>query len=225
MKKSGTILILLFGFIAGFASEFKPLSPFSKIDILGRVEVRLVKSDTNKITIKPGKFDVSKVSYSIEDDELKIKLLKGLPDAIKVNIEVFYNEVSQITLGGGAKLYNRGTLEANKLEIFSKSGSNVDLLIYADSVNVKLKRGAFVRLSGESNYVYVKTASGADYRATELENKTTEAVLNGGSAEVNTKGFIDATVRFGATLKYTQQPEKIKKKEQLGGEISILEPF
>ena len=201
------------------------INSFNKIEVFGRINVRLEKSDNDSIFIKSGTFDINKIKYSIEDSVLKIKLLSKLPKSNKVNITIQFQEMESLKVGAGVIIYNRGTIESKFLKISAKSGSEVELLVNIDSLDVKVIEKAFVRLTGINNYMVLKTSTKGDFRSTDMTNKITIAKLNGGSAEISVDYFLDATVRNGASLKYVKQPKKIKRKEKLGGKIEILEEF
>ena len=207
----------------GYGQIVTNIASFNKIEVFGRINVRLEKSDNDSIFIKSGAFDINKVKYSVEDSVLMIKLLSELPKSNKVNITIQFQELNSIRVGAGVIIYNRGTIESKYLKISAKSGSEVELLVNVDSLDVKVVEKAFVRLTGINNYMTLKTSTKGDFRSTDLTNKITIATLNGGSAEINVADYLDATVRHGASLKYAKQPTKIKKKEKLGGTIGLLE--
>ena len=156
---------------------------------------------------------------------LKIKLLTEFPPEIKVNITVKFQQINYLKAGGGTKIYNRGAINSGFFNIEAKSGCELDLLVNIDSAQVKVNKGAFVRLTGESRFLQLKTTTGGDFRSTNMTNKIMVAVLNGGTAEIKCSEYLDAIVRFRASLKFVEQPKKIKRKERFGGTISKLEDF
>jgi len=225
IKKVLSVIILLLFAVYSKSQINEKLQNFSKIEVFGKINLRLEKSDTDSIFIKSGDFDISKVSYEIKDSILKIKLLSGFTSVNKVSITVKFKNILSIEAGGGCKMYNRGSINAETLLIKAKSGSELDLLINTDSVFVKVNKDAFVRLRGKNNYLKLRTATGGDFRSTQMTNNTTIAVLNGGTAEVDITDLLDATVRYGASFKFVKQPKKIKRKTQLGGKIGQLEEY
>lgn len=207
----------------GYSQIATNIASFNKIEVFGRINVRLENSSSDSIFIKSPNFDINKVKYSVEDSVLKIKLLSELPKSNKVNVTIQFKELALLKIGAGAIIYNRGTIESKFLTISAKSGCELDLSIDVDTLDVKVTEKAFVRLTGDNNYMTLKTSTKGDFRSADLTNKTTIAILNGGSAEINVTDYLDATVRNGASLKYVKQPKKIIKKEKLGGKIEILE--
>ncbi len=225
IKKVLSVIILLLFAVYSKSQINENLQNFSKIEVFGKINLRLEKSNADSIFIKSGDFDISKVSYNIEDSILKIKLLSGFTSVNKVSITVKFKKLLSIESGGGCKLYNRGSINTVTLLIKAKSGSELDLLINTDSAFVKVNKDAFVRLRGKNNYLNLRTATGGDFRSTQMTNKTTIAVLNGGTAEVDVTDFLDVTARYGASFKFVKQPKRIKRKTQLGGKIGRLEKY
>ncbi|MDA3892887.1 MAG: DUF2807 domain-containing protein [Salinivirgaceae bacterium] len=201
------------------------LDGFNKVEIFGKLQVRLEKSNCDSIIIQSGTYDVSKVKFEVEDGVLSARLLSEFPPSIKINITVKFQEINSLVVGGGAKIYNRGSIDSKTLTISAKSGCELDLLVNADSVIAKVNKGAFVRLTGENRYLKVKTATGGDFRSTGMTNINTDAILNGGTVEIQTAEILNAKVRYGGSLKYVEQPKKIIRREIFGGKIEKLEDF
>lgn len=208
-----------------FGQVCTKVEKFNQVEIFGKLNVRLEKSESDSLFIQSGNFDVSKVSYTVKDSVLIIKLLSEFPPSIKVNVTVNFQQLGGLKAGGGAKVYNKGSIESDVFNLFAKSGCELDLLVNVDSANIKISKGAFLRLTGENRYLNLKITSGGDFRSTKMTNSEMVAILNGGTAEIQCSKFLDATVRMGATLKFVEQPNKIKRKEKFGGKISKLEDF
>jgi hypothetical protein len=225
MKRIFLIIVILLFAVYSKSQINKKLQGFSKIEVFGKINIRLERSTADSIFIKHGSFDISKVSYKIEDSILKIKLLSGFTSVNKVSITIKFKNLATITGGGGCKIYNKGSINAEVLHITAKSGSELDLLINTDSVFVKVNKDAFVRLRGKNNYLQLKTSTGGDFRSTQMTNSTVVATLNGGTAEVDVADFLDVTVRYGASFKFVKLPHKIKRKKQFGGKIGKLEKY
>ncbi|MFA6400699.1 MAG: head GIN domain-containing protein [Salinivirgaceae bacterium] len=220
-----SIVLLLLFHVNVFAQKVEQLEGFNRIELFGKIEVRLEVADVDSMVIESGTFDVDKIYYSVKDSVLSVKLTYEFPQEIKVRVTIFYKNLKTLEAGGGIKLYNKGALKGKLIELAAKSGSDFDLLVGTDSILMKVNKGAFVRLSGSSRVVNLSTSTGGDYRATELENEVTYAKMSGGSAEVAPKLLLDANVSFGATLKYKDKPSRIKRSEKFGGSISQLEDF
>ncbi len=225
MKHIFLSVCLLFVVNIIFGQKAQDLKPFHTIKASGKYELRIVQADKLSIAIKTEQVDLSQINFSVNDNQLIIKPGKDYPKGTKVVIEVSYSELQKIELGKGVKAYNRDTLFAQELTLISKSGSELDMVVNSDTIYSKVNKGGFIRLSGTAEHVQLKTTTGGDYRATKLSVNSMVAKLSGGSAEVNVVKMIDVKANMKGRLNYVEQPEKIKKKESLGGRVGKLEDF
>lgn len=218
-------LLLLIGAVKIYSQKNQSLTHFNQIHMFGKMEVRLERSNQDSISVESASFDVNKVQVEVKDGILNLKLTSEFPSHIKVKATIFYTELKHIEAGGGIKFYNKGKLEQSFISIEAGSGSEFDLLVAFDSSKVSVNKGAFVRLTGTCRILHLKTSTGGDYRATALETDTAWVKMFGGTAELDVKTYLEADVRFGASLKYKAEPEKIVKTEKLGGTIMLLDEF
>lgn len=220
------LIFLIFCVTALNAQINRSLEAFDKINVFGKINVRIEKSNLDSVVVESSQFDVEKVKCEIVDGELNIRLLSEFPPAIKVNATIYYKDsITVIAAGGGVKLYNKGEINGSNFKIKSGSGSEFDLLINVDTLDVKVSKGAFVRLTGSSKLLNLVTSTGGAFRSTKMDNLQTYAVLNGGTAEIKTAKYLNAKVLLGGSLLYLEEPDKIVRKERLGGTIDKLDDF
>jgi hypothetical protein len=198
------------------------VSSFTKINISGKLNVRLEKSDSNYISVKSKEINIKNIKYSIKNNTLNIKTTK-LTKKENAEVTIGFKSITSIKISSGAKAYNYGAIESRHLDIIGKLGSDLDLLIKVDTLNIKVSQDAFVRLRGEAKYANIQTSLGGDIMADDLENRIAKVLLTGGSVYVNTSDFLDANVKNGAELKFKTQPKQIKKKTSFNGKISKAE--
>lgn len=220
-----SLLLSLFTVFAVKAQVNEKLDAFNKVKVFGKIEVRLEKADEASILLESGTFDVEKVKFEVKDSTLELKLLYEFPPSIKVQATVYFTDLNEVVVNAGAKVYNKGEIEAADFNLEAKTGCELDLLIKTDSATVTVNKGAFVRLTGVSRSVKLKTATGGSYIATDLASENLYAKMIGGTAEVNVTEKLKAKVMFGGSLKYLQQPRFIDRNTLFKGTIGILEPF
>jgi hypothetical protein len=201
------------------------LEAFNQLYVFGKIEVRLEPGETPGIELESGDFDVEKVKFEVKDSVLELKLTYEFPASIKVKATVYYTHLSIISANVGAKIYNKGAIESDCIELVAKSGCDLDLLIEADSVDATVNKGAFIRLSGSAKALNLKTATGGDFRSNAMSSKFVYAKMRGGTAEVSVSELLIADVRLGASLKYLEKPKMIEQTVKLKGSIGILEDF
>lgn len=223
MKRIYAIVTLLVFAVSLSAQVNTKLNGFKKISAFGKMEIRLEHGKKEAITIMSKEIDVSQVKFAVNDSVLGISFMKSLTKAPKIYVVVTYVSIQEIVCDAGAKIYNRGEMVSPYLKLLVKSGGDADLHIKSDSVVVRSNKGGFAKLVGEANFVSLNTNTGGDYRALGLENDITIAKMNGGTAELNTKEYLEGNVSLGASLRYINKPKKIKKNEKLKGSIKPME--
>ena len=197
------------------ASAQTDLPEFTKIKAFGKMEVSIKYGQPQSVTVKAGKTD--RVTYKVVDGQLQISG-EALTRQSEVVVTVGCPKLDAIELGGNAKCINSGAITTDILHLEAGAGTELDLLIESDSVDLMVARGGFARLNGKARTVKLKTSSGGSYAAEELENSVFYAEMGGGIARTNTSDKIVANLAAKATLLYLGSP-KIEKKDGSKGEI------
>ena len=197
------------------ASAQTNLPEFTKIKVFGRMEVSIKYGQPQSVTVKAGKTD--NVTYKVVDGQLQISG-EALTRQSNVVVTVGCPKLDAVELGGNAKCFNSGAITTNILHLEAGAGTELDLLIESDSVDLLVARGGFARLNGKARAVKLKTSSGGSYAADEMENSVLYAEMGGGIARTKTNDRIVADLAEKATLIYTGSP-KIETKEGSKGEI------
>ena len=197
------------------ASAQTNLPEFTKIKVFGRMEVSIKYGQPQSVTVKAGKTD--NVTYKVVDGQLQING-EALTRQSNVVVTVGCPKLDAVELGGNAKCFNSGAITTDILHLEAGAGTELDLLIESDSVDLLVARGGFARLNGKARAVKLKTSSGGSYAADEMENSVLYAEMGGGIARTKTNDRIVADLAEKATLIYTGSP-KIETKEGSKGEI------
>ena len=197
------------------ASAQTDLPEFTKIKVFGRMEVSIKYGQPQSVTVKAGKTD--NVTYKVVDGQLQISG-EALTRQSNVVVTVGCPKLDAVELGGNAKCFNSGAITTDILHLEAGAGTELDLLIESDSVDLLVARGGFARLNGKARAVKLKTSSGGSYAADEMENSVLYAEMGGGVARTKTNDLIVADIAAKASIFYIGSP-KIEKKESSKGEI------
>jgi len=179
------------------------------------MEVSIKYGQPQSVTVKAGKTD--NVTYKVVDGQLQISG-EALTRQSNVVVTVGCPKLDAVELGGNAKCFNSGAITSDILHLEAGAGTELDLLIESDSVDLLVARGGFARLNGKARAVKLKTSSGGSYAADEMENSVFYAEMGGGIARTKTSDKIVADLAAKASLFYTGTP-KIETKEGSKGEI------
>lgn len=193
------------------------LPEFTKIKVYGKMEVSIKYGQEQSVTVKAEEQAKNSVKYEVTDGQLRISA-GAIPRQTNVVVIVGCPKLDAIELGGGAKCFNSGAITTDTLHLEAGAGTELDLLIESDSVNVMVARSGFVRLNGKSRAVRLKTSTGGSYAADEMDCNIFYADMKAGIARPKVSEKIVANIAEKASILYTGTP-KIEKKEGSKGEI------
>lgn len=200
----------------------KDLTRFNEVKVYDRISAELVPSDRNYIEIS-GKRS-AEVEVIQKNDELKVrmpltKLLKG--EEISVRI-YFTQPLEEIEAFEGSLITSEKLIKADDLEITAKEGSQINLEIQVEELDVKVVTGAEIMLKGTViGEMEAEISTGGVLDAKNLKTKRTEVSINaGGEAEVNATDFVKARTKAGGTIHIYGKPAKIDQQTFAGGTIT-----
>ncbi|MFA7444812.1 MAG: head GIN domain-containing protein [Flavobacteriaceae bacterium] len=206
-----------------FAQEItKDLGRFNEVKIYDRISAELIPAERNYIEIS-GKRS-SEVEVIQKNEELKVrmpitKLLKGEDISVKI---YFTQVLEEIEAFEGSLVTSDHVIKANDLEITAKEGSQINLEIQAEELDVKVVTGAEIMLRGSvAGEMEAEIATGGVLDAKKLKTRRTEvSVSAGGEAEVFATDFVKARTKAGGTIHIYGKPAKIDQQTFAGGTIT-----
>ncbi len=195
--------------IAAYAQT--ELQPFTGIKVFGKMEVSVKIGPEPSIKIDADPQRKEKISYKIVKDKLHIN------NSITNNIVVIVScpNINYIELGGGAKLFNSGTINTDSLYIEAGAGTELDLLVECDSIYSKIARKGFVRLTGKARALDLKTTTGGFLAAEDLENRILYANMEDGTARTKASEII-ADIAPWSKIYYIGSPNIVRKDDSKG---------
>lgn len=222
MKQFIIVTVLLISQLF-FAQEItKDLGRFNEVKIYDRISAELIPSDKNYIEIS-GKRS-SEVEVIQKNDELKVrmpitKLLKGE----NISVKIYYNQtLEEIEAFEGSLVTSSHVIKADDLEITAKEGSQINLEIEVEELDVKVVTGGEIMLRGTvAGEMEADIKTGGVLDAKKLKTKRTEVSINaGGEAEVFATDFVKARTKAGGTIHIYGKPAKIDQQTFAGGTIT-----
>lgn len=212
--------LVFFLFSASVFSQQKTIGEFTELIIKDGLHVTMISGDKNAISITSE--NENGVTVTNKDGRLKIGMkpfqaLKG----IDANIELFYTgDVSQIDVRRGAYLSVLDTLQTKELHIRSRKGAEIELTLFAKTVNYTANTGGKIIVKGEVEQQQIRISSGGKVDAQRTLSKESIAQITfGGSCEVQATSLFDLTTRFGGVARVYGNPLKTVHKKTLGGSI------
>ena len=201
----------------------KLVGDFSEVKVFDKIQVTLIKSDENKVSITgERKHEVKLIE---EEGALIIRLeTNERLDGDDTFVDVYYTTLEVLDTNEGSIITSKETIASENLELRAQEGGKIIVMIASEKIVVKSVSGGEVQASGSATKQNISINSGGKYLGKELQTKTTEVkVTAGGRAEINATETVDAKVTAGGNIKIFGNPKDIKKKKFAGGRIEIIE--
>lgn len=198
----------------------KSLGEFSTIKVYNGIDVELIKSTENKITVTGEKAE--KVTIKNKNNTLKISL--KFPETTadgKVKVKLNYATILKIIdANEGATITGKG-IKQTQIEIKAQEGAFINMVVDVKHLKVKSSSGAVIKLSGTTKNQNVNADLGGMYHGYKLMVSDLNHVRagSGSKVEVQAGETLDAKVSFGGSIFYKGKPEVFKNKKVIGGVI------
>ncbi|WP_224485349.1 head GIN domain-containing protein [Robertkochia aurantiaca] len=200
--------------------RIKALEPFTEIKVFDGISVNLIPSDTNKVIIR-GK-DSEKVVINQSREMLKIRMNMDYFFKESENVvEVFHSKpLDLIDANDNAYISSSHIIEQVDLEVRSQEGSEIDLKIDVDRLEVRSVSGGKVLLKGKATTQDISINTGGEYKGREVvSDQIVISVSAGGVAHVQAEDFIDAKIKAGGTVHIYGEPKVVEEQRFLGGNV------
>lgn len=214
------ILITFIFYCLYVNGQKKSIGDFSELIIRDGLHVTLIKSETNEVMITSE--NEQGVTLTNKDGQLKISMkpveaLKGIDG----NIELFYTgRINKIDVSRGAYLSIIDTIVTQNIDVISRKGGEIELLLDAKSVKYAAKTGGKIIVKGQVDQQHIHISSGGVVNAEHTLSKDTAAkILFGGSCDIQATSFFNLTTRFGGVARVHGNPLKTVHNKMIGGSI------
>jgi hypothetical protein len=116
------------------------LGDFSTISVYAGIEVNLIKSKENKIVLSDKNEDTSVFGYKIKNNNLKLRA--GIDKKLSLGnifVDVYYrNDIDELKLFQGSKVFLKDTINQTNLKIKVKEGSLLVGIVNTDRATVEV---------------------------------------------------------------------------------------
>ncbi len=222
MKK----ILLLFAVISSLTVSAqrmvdKEVGDFNKIKVFDLIEVNLIKSNENRITIKgENVYDIKVVNT---DGTLKLRMqLDKKFRGEDTFIEVFYKHLDVIDGNEGAKIVCNELIKQDHLEIRSQEGAQIKAGLDVVDLEVRAVTGGIVEASGLAENQWIVLNTGGIFEGRELKTANTDIKITAaGEAEIFASDKVDINVKAGGDVYVYGNPRSVNKKTLAGGRVII----
>ena len=224
MKNIILALVLFFSVnvIAQKAIE-KTVGEFSDLKVYDLIEVKLIKSDENKIVVL-GK-NTENVLFINKDGKLKIRMaLEKIYDGNDTRVNLYYTNIDVIDANEGANIHSEEEIKQYEIDLNAQEGAFIKVKIDVTYANVRSVTGSSIHAYGKAKNQDVSIYTGGVYKAEHLETEFTDVSIRAaGEAHVKASTLVNAKIRAGGDIFIYGNPERIDESKVFGGRIKKVE--
>ncbi|MFK7782853.1 head GIN domain-containing protein [Psychroserpens sp.] len=194
---------------------------FSAIEVSRGLDVYLTQGDSESIRVQADENLQDIIKVEVENGVLNIYADENISYAASKKVMVNFKAIDRISTSSGSDVLATTLITADKLEINTSSGSDVELEVDVKNLICESSSGSDIKLSGNTNTFRAEASSGSDIKAAKLQAITTKAHANSGAdITVNTSKELTANANSGGDIKYYGNPEKVEKNDGPSGSIT-----
>ncbi|MCX7551291.1 head GIN domain-containing protein [Xanthomarina sp. F2636L] len=211
---------LLFAITSINAQVEKNLGDFKELKVYDRIEVELIKSDTNKVIIT-GK-NTSDVVLVNKNGTLKIKMsLAKTFNGDETTVQLYYTKLDVIDANEGTFISSNDVMKQFEIDVRAQEGGSIKLMIEdVTFVEAKAITGGVIRISGQAKSQNIDLTTGGSFLGKELETETAKINIRAaGEAHVKATKEVDVKVKAGGTAYIYGTPETVKENILFGGKL------
>ncbi len=222
MRKLYTICLLLLPFTF-FAQRMidTEVGDFNKIKVFDLIEVNLIQSDENRITIKG--WNVDDIKWTNKNGTLKLRMqLDKKFQGEDTFIEVYYTDLEVIDGNEGAQITCNELVKKSKIELKAQEGARIRIGMDVDYADVRAVTGGIVEASGLAKNQSIVINTGGIFDGRNLRTSSTDVKISaGGEADVFASEQVDINLRAGGDVTVYGNPKSVHKKTFAGGRVYI----
>ncbi len=194
---------------------------FNAIEVSRGLDVYLTQGDTESIRVQADENLQEIIVVEIENGVLNIYAEENISSAASKKIMVNFKNIDRISTSSGSDVISTTMIKANDLEIYTSSGSDVELEVEVENLICESSSGSDIKLSGSTNTFRAEASSGSDIKAGNLKAVKTKAEANSGAdITVNTSEELTASANSGGDIRYYGNPDKVEKNDGPSGSIT-----
>jgi hypothetical protein len=220
MRKIYTLCLLLLP-MTFFAQRMidTEVGDFDKIKVFDLIEVNLIQSDENRITIKG--WNVDDIKWTKKNGVLKLRMqLDKKFQGEDTFIEVYYTNLEVIDGNEGAKITCNELVKKSKIELRAQEGARIQIGMDVAHADIRAVTGGIVEASGLAENQSIVINTGGIFDGRNLRTSSTDIKISaGGEADVFASEMVDINLKAGGDVTVYGKPKRVHKKTFAGGRV------
>lgn len=187
------------------------VSDYEEINIAGNFEIILKRGDSPLVVLTADENLHEFIEVGVSGDRLEIETTKPLSSEEGLTLEIIYDELASIDVGGAATITSQEPIEGDYLNISMSGAGAVDLEVRMKVLKTSVSGAGAVELRGSVNEQHIQMSGAGGFDAYDLRSKSCEISISGvGSANIYVTESLDATVSGVGGITYKGNPQQVK---------------
>ena len=222
LKKKLILLVFIHlpFYLAAQGFQERVVKPYSELKIFGNIKASLIIGEP-KVRIETEGIDPDIVKTDVEEEELQVRVRKGLfKEDKKVFVEIYFQDLDALTTLADADVEFEKPIIQPFFKLKATSGSHVKMAIESENLEIKAYQGGQGEIKGKADTLNAYVNTGGILSATDLIVKRANVKMNtGGKGEITVKEKIKARINTGADFSYFGKPDIKDINTSLGGSV------
>ena len=209
-------------FVSAQEKVEKTVGEFSKLKVYDLIQIKMVKSNENKVVIS-GK-NSHDVTVNNKNGKLKIKMkLKEIFDGNQTEVILYFTGVDVIDANEGAKITVEDPIEQYEIDFKTQEGGQIFAKVDATYANFRAVTGGVIDVSGYVKNQDISIYTGGVFNGEELITDDTEVSINAaGEAHINAKERAKVRIKAGGDVYIYGEPKLVDESKVFGGRIKRM---
>ncbi|MCC1484968.1 head GIN domain-containing protein [Winogradskyella immobilis] len=193
---------------------------FNAVKISRGIEVYITQDNTINLSVEADENLHEIITTEVENNVLRISTTANIKSSASKKVMLSVKDLSSIKASSGAYVSSSSTFKTSELNLYSSSGSHIDIDVKTEELFCDSSSGSGIKLSGDTNRLEAEASSGSYIKASNLDTQVSRVNASSGSnISVNTSKELTAKASSGGNIKYSGNPEIVNKKNGVSGSI------
>ncbi len=203
--------------------EKKKYDSFDRLELRNNIHVYITQDTLNQVMIEAHENIVHLVETEFKEGGLHISLTDNVARKYTPKVHISVVELMGIDAARGIRVESVNTLKGSSLSQTLQAGARSELMLDYEDLKIKMRAGAFTKLSGNVDKLFINSSAGALFEGIGLTARTCE--INARMGTVNTLNVSDkitGNVSQGSVLAYAADPDITELSFSSGGQVNRI---
>ncbi|MBC8321890.1 MAG: DUF2807 domain-containing protein [Bacteroidetes bacterium] len=208
--------------IGEILTENRSIDNFTKLEVGIPANIKIVTSDSAKITISSYESFLSEITSTVKRGKLRLTGNLCNINKNEINIAITVPGLSSIDINGSARVFSETPVKTDKLSLNINGSGQITLNVFANDIVNTISGTGIIIVNGTTQNLNVKINGSGEFKGLGLNTYKAQVTIKGsGNASVVALNRLVAKVDGSGEIIYTGEPE-IKTKISGSGKVTKI---